>query len=103
MQLFAKQHGAFSSAESAALFIAEDPSLAKAAVIQAGDNYFVWTAIGLTADEIETSDSEGTYRKTFTANTSACGAIGAGKLREVLTETEIAKIKNLEETQEWWK
>ena len=99
LSLFAKQHGAFSTAEAAALFIAEDPSLAKAAVIHAGDNYFVWSAVGLTAEEIETSDYEGTYRKTFSANTSACGAIGAGKLRQVLAETEIAQIKNLEATQ----
>jgi hypothetical protein len=95
LPLFAKQHGAFSTAEAATLFIAEDPSLAKAAVIRAGDNFVVWSAVGLTPEEIETSDSEGTYRKAFSANTSACGAIGAGKLREVLAETEIGQIKNM--------
>ncbi len=99
LPLFAKQHGAFSTAEAATLFIAEDPSLAKAAVIHAGDNYFVWSAVGVTAAEIETSDYEGTYRKTFSANTSACGAVGAGKLRGVLAETEIGQIKNLEAPQ----
>lgn len=95
LPLFAKQHGAFSTAEAATLFIAEDPSLAKAAVIHAGDNYFVWSAVGVTPEEIEISDYEGTYRKAFSANTSACGAVGAGKLREVLAETEIGQIKNL--------
>lgn len=99
LPLFAKQHGAFTTAEAATLFIAEDPSLSKATVIHAGDNYFVWSAVGLTADEIETSDYEGTYRKNFSVNTSACGAIGAGKLREVLAETEIGQIKNLEAPQ----
>ncbi len=98
LQLFAKQHGAFSSSESATLFIAEDPTLAKAAVIKAGDKYLVWTAVGLTENEIDSSESEGTYRKTFRADTSSCGAIGAGKLREVLTQTEIAKINYLDET-----
>ena len=97
LQLFAKQHGAFSSSESATLFIAEDPTLSKAAIIKADDKYLVWTAVGLTESEIDSNVSEGTYRKTFMADTSACGAIGAGKLREVLTQTEIAKIKNLEE------
>ena len=97
LQLFAKQHGAFSSSESATLFIAEDPTLSKAAVIQAGDKYLVWTAVGLTENEIDSSESEGTYRKTFRADTSSCGAIGAGKLREVLTQTEIAKINYLDE------
>ncbi|HJF32820.1 MAG TPA: hypothetical protein K8V56_13740 [Sporosarcina psychrophila] len=97
LQLFAKQHGAFSSSESAALFIAEDPALAKAAVIQANDTYFVWTAVGLTEGEIDSSESEGTYRKAIIVDTSACGAIGAGKLRHALTQTEIAKINYLDE------
>ncbi len=99
LQLFAKQHGVFSTSESAALFIEEDPSLAKAAVIQAGDKYFVWSAVGLVEGEIEITDTVGTYRKAFSADTSACGAVGAGKLREVLAETEIAKIKSLIEGQ----
>ena len=98
LQLFAKQHGAFSSSESATLFIAEDPTLSKAAVIKAGDKYLVWTAVGLTENEINSSESEGTYRKTFRADTSSCGAIGAGKLREVLKQTEIAKINYSDET-----
>ena len=99
LHLFAKQHGAFSSAESAALFIAEDPALSKAVVIKGSDNYYVWTAVGLTEDEIDSNAAEGTFKKAFTAETSACGAIGAGKLREVLTQTEMAKIKNLDEGQ----
>ncbi len=98
LQLFAKQHGAFSSSESATLFIAEDPTLAKAAVIKADNKYLVWTAIGLTEGEIDSNATEGTYRKTFRADTSACGAIGAGKLRGVLTQTEMAKINFSAET-----
>ncbi|WP_342505312.1 hypothetical protein [Sporosarcina sp. FSL K6-2383] len=97
LPLFAKQHGAFSTAEAATLFITEDPALAKAAVIHAGDNYFVWSAVGLTSDEIETSEYEGTYRKAFSVNTLACGAIGAGELQKVLASTEIDQIKNLVE------
>jgi gas vesicle protein len=97
LQLYAKQHGAFSSAESATSFIAEDPSLSKAAVIQSNNKYLVWTAVGLTEEEIIPNESEGTFRKAFTADTLACGAIGAGKLRQVLTETDMAKIKNLDE------
>jgi len=97
LQLFAKQHGAFSSRESATLFIAEDPSLLKAAVIKAADKYLVWSAVGLTENEIDSSASEGTYRKTFRADTSSCGAIGAGKLREVLTQTEMTEINYSDE------
>ncbi|WP_318615186.1 hypothetical protein [Sporosarcina sp. YIM B06819] len=95
LKLFAKQHGVFSSAEAAALFIAEDPSLAKAEVIHAGGNYFVWSAVGLKEGEIETSEYEGTFRKSFSVNIATCGAIGAGKLHEVLAATEMGQIKNL--------
>ncbi|MBE1554571.1 hypothetical protein [Sporosarcina limicola] len=95
LQLFAKQHGVFSTQESAALFIAENPSLSKAAVVQANAHYFVWSAIGLTEDEIEVSKYEGTYRKAFTVDMTSCGAIGAGKLRDIMTETEVSKIKLL--------
>ncbi|NYF25014.1 hypothetical protein [Sporosarcina sp. JAI121] len=100
LQLFAKQHGAFSSAESATLFIAEDPSLTKAAVIHGNDKFYVWTAVGLAENEVVTNAAEGTYLKAFKVETSACGAIGAGKLDEVLAQTEMAKIKNLIEGKE---
>ncbi|KAA0965353.1 hypothetical protein FQ087_03325 [Sporosarcina sp. ANT_H38] len=99
LALFAKQHGAFSSSESATLFIAEDPTLSKAAVIKVDDKFLVWTAVGLLESEIDASSTEGTYRKAFMADTLSCGAIGAGKLREVLSQTEMSKINYLEENQ----
>ncbi|MFD1204002.1 MULTISPECIES: ABC transporter permease [Sporosarcina] len=95
IRLFAKQHGVFSTAESASAFVAEDPTLSKAAVIQAEGQYFVWSAVGLTEDEIEVSEYEGTFRKPFVADTSACTATGAGKLKAALAETDISQIKNL--------
>ena len=93
LRLFAKQHGVFTTADAASQFITEDPSLAKAAVMQVGEKYYVWTAVGLKENDINPSESEGTFRKAFTADTAACGAAGAGKLREVLSETEMAKLK----------
>lgn len=95
LQLFAKQHGAFSTAASASAFIAEDPSLAKAAIVQANEQYFVWSAIGLKEEEIISSANEETYRKAFTMDTLACGAVGAGKLREIVMATEMAEINDL--------
>ncbi|WP_342511089.1 hypothetical protein MKY34_12635 [Sporosarcina sp. FSL K6-1522] len=95
LQLYAKQHGAFSSAAAAAAFIAEDTSLAKAAIIRVDQNYLVWSAVGLAEGEIEVSASEGTFRKAFKANAASCSAMGAGKLQAVLSETDSAKIKSL--------
>lgn len=100
VRLFAKQHGVFTSADAASQFIAEDPSLVKAAVMQVGDKYFVWSAVGLRESDIDTSESEGTFRKAFTADIAACGANGAGKLWEVLNGKELGQIKNLAAVQD---
>ena len=95
LRLFAKQHGVFTATDSAAQFIAEDAALAKAAIVQVNDKYYVWTAIALKENDLDVSESEGTFRKAFNANTEACGASGAGKLWEALNGKEIAEIKNL--------
>lgn len=100
LRLFAKQHGVFTTADAASQFIGEDPTLAKAAVMQVGGKFYVWSAVGLKENDIEPSESEGTFRKAFTADTAACGAAGAGKLREVLNGTEMAQIKNLATAQD---
>ena len=72
LKLFARQHGVFSSSESAATFQAADPSLASAAIIQGdGDSkgkYYIWSSIGLSDAEIMDSDSEETFRKEVTAH-----------------------------------
>lgn len=95
MKMFAKQHGVFSSATAAKEFIAADTTLAKAAVIEADGQFFVWSAVALAEDELIVSEAEGTFRKPFFAETSACSAAGAGKLRKALSETELSQIKIL--------
>lgn len=95
LKLFAKQHGVFSSAASAAVFIAEDAALAKAAVIESQAQFYVWSAVGLDEDEFEVSEAEGSFRKPFYADTSACSAVGAGKLKKALSENALSQIKNL--------
>ncbi|WP_248509061.1 hypothetical protein [Sporosarcina sp. NCCP-2222] len=95
LQLYAKQHGVFSTDQSASAFIAGRPDLSDASVVKAQDQYFVWSAIGLTEQEIDADAAQETYRKPFTVEAAACSASGAGKLKEILAETDIAKIKDL--------
>lgn len=95
LKLFAKQHGVFSSVQSAKDFIAQDVSLAKAAVLQIEGQFYVWSEVGIQEDEIEVSDYEMTFRKPFFVDASSCSNVGAGKLRSVLSETELSKIKVL--------
>ena len=96
LQFFARQHGVFTTPSSAATFIAENPSLASAAVIKAEGQYYVWSAVGLTEAEIMDSEIEETFRKRLVVDTSACSVIGAGELQSVLQATETAKIKTSE-------
>ena len=100
LKLFARQHGVFSSTESAETFLAADPSLASAAIFQGtGDSegkYYIWSSIGLTDMEIMDSDSEETFRKEVTANVGSCEAVDAKLLRDSLVADTVAKIKILE-------
>ena len=95
LKLFAKQHGVFTTAQSAQEFISQDVSLAKAATLEIGGQFYVWSAVGVKEDEIEVSEYEMTFRKPFFAETSSCTSDGAGKLRSALSETELSKIKTL--------
>ena len=95
LELFAKQHGVFTTAQSASDFISQDAGLAKATVLEIGGQFYVWSAVGIKEDEIEVSEYEMTFRKPFFADTSSCSSDGAGKLRGALSETELSKIKIL--------
>ena len=93
LSLVARQHGVYSTLEAARTSIAEDSSLATAAVIYVDNNYYVWSAVGLSESEIMDSESVDSFRKSFIATTTACKVIGAGHIYDVLTTTESAKIK----------
>ncbi len=95
LELFAKQHGVFTTAQAAQDFVTQDAGLGKASILDIGGQFYVWSAIGIQEDEIEVSDSEMTFRKPFFADTSSCSADGAGKLKSALAETELSKIKVL--------
>ncbi|MDS9471330.1 hypothetical protein [Sporosarcina pasteurii] len=95
LALYAKQHGAFTTSVSAATFIAEDPSLSTAAIIQSDGQYFVWSAVGLSEVEIEGILEEGTYKKEFSINPTSCDMVHTTNLWEVLEADDIAKIKQL--------
>ena len=93
LQLFARQHGVFSSSESAATFLAADSSLSSAAIFQIGDKYFIWSSMGLTETEIMDSESDDTFRKAITATVGTCEAVDAKVLRDSLVADTVAKIK----------
>ncbi|WP_438311180.1 hypothetical protein [Sporosarcina sp. FA9] len=93
MQLFARQHGVFTTHISATAFISEEPSLASTAIIKADGQYYVWSAVGLSEAELMNAEIVDTFRKKLIVDTSACVAIGAGKIPDILGETDATKIK----------
>ncbi len=93
LTLYAKQHGVFTTSASAATFMSAEPSLATAAIIQAGGQYYVWSAVGMTESEITTTTQDDAFTKEFAVSTSGCEVIGAEIFREVLQSDTIEKIK----------
>lgn len=45
VQFFARQYGVYSTQEGAAAFMATAPSLNKAAIVQVGEQYFIWGSV----------------------------------------------------------
>ena len=93
IELFARQYGVFTVPRVSCTFCFGEPITCSCAVIKEGEQYFVWTAIGLSEAEIIDSDSEESFKKRFFVNTAACAAVGAGKLESVLSTNDITKIK----------
>lgn len=100
IQLFAKQHGAFSSADAAATFIASEPSLSTSAIIHADNQYFVWSAVGLSEIEITSNLDGDSFKKAFTANTSSCEVVSGEKIRDVLVAQNLNEIQILDNEKE---
>jgi hypothetical protein len=92
INLFARQHGVFSTLASAQTFITENPSIASAAIVQVDAQYFVWSHVGQNANELMNTALEDTYLKEFKSNASACHVVGAGMLQQVLEAEDLSKI-----------
>lgn len=93
LTLYAKQHGAFTTSAAAATFIAEDPSLSTAAIMQVDGQFFVWSAVGLAETEIEEILEADTYKKQFSAEPIACEVVQTDQLWTILKLNDLEKMK----------
>ncbi|MFC4409894.1 hypothetical protein ACFOZY_05515 [Chungangia koreensis] len=92
IQFYALQHGVFTSDASAKEFISTDPALQKAAIIPVADQYFIWSEIGVTEDEVRKEDKTGdTFVKSFRLSGAGCMK-GDIRVPELLKETELQKL-----------
>lgn len=91
-QFYALQHGVFTSEASAKEFISTDPALQKAAIIPAAGQYFIWSEIGVTEDEVKKEVKTGdTFVKSFRLSGSGCTK-GDIRVPELLKETDLQKL-----------
>lgn len=108
VQLFALQHGVFTSDASAKEFISADPALQKAAVVPAAGQYFIWSEIGVTEEEVKKNVKPGeTFVKSFRLSGVSCTK-GDVRVPEFLKETELQKLNfddsvNSEELPAQWR
>ena len=92
--MYAKQHGVFSSSESAASFISES-ALPKAAVVHSENQYYVWSALGVTENEADPGGVEGVFRKAVNVSPLACDSGEGELLRTVLSAQQVSEIQDL--------
>ncbi|REB07177.1 hypothetical protein DVB69_10000 [Sporosarcina sp. BI001-red] len=92
--MYAKQHGVFSSKASATSFIS-DENLAKAAAVHAGDQFYVWSALGLSEMDADPAGEDGAFRKQVTVSPLACDSGEGELLRSVLGASKISEIQDL--------
>lgn len=97
---FAIQHGMFSSYDAATGFLSAQAQLDKAAVVRAGDKYYLWSSIHLTESEARASVVKDTFVKPFTIDAAACPAETSGRLPVLLAGQEAANFKFGDDTKD---
>lgn len=86
-----KQYGMFSSKESAISFMATQPTLEKAAIVQVENQFFVWSDLFL--NDVPTTQTEAlpSFTKNVFVSTSGCEDPKVKKLVNILQEDNISK------------
>ena len=86
-----KQYGMFSSKDSAISFMATQPSLEKAGIVQVENQFFVWSDLFLNDVPTPQSESLPSFNKTVHVSTSGCENPKVKKLINILQEDNISK------------
>lgn len=92
VQFYAVQHGVFTSEAAAKEFMSTDPALQTAAIIPAGDQFFIWSKVGTSEEELKNEPKTGdSFLKGFRLSGSGCSK-GDQRVPELLKETELQKL-----------
>lgn len=96
-QFFAKQHGVFTTAESATALLQSSPAMKSATIIITDSKYYVWSAASVVESEVKIVGSTDSFSKPFRINSSACTEEAMKKLPVYLANPDPAKF-NFEST-----
>lgn len=91
-QFYANQHGVFSSFESANEFVSNFPSLNTSAIIQVGENYYVWSSVSPTKENLAKIDNPSSFVKPFKLSGASCKKTELQQLPTVLKSNDKAKF-----------
>ncbi|MFJ8063140.1 hypothetical protein ACIQYS_00705 [Psychrobacillus sp. NPDC096426] len=86
-----KQYGMFSSKESAISFMATQPSLEKAGIVQVENQFFVWSNLFLNDVPITQTEALPSFTKNLYVSTSGCENPKVKKIINLLQEDNISK------------
>lgn len=98
-QFFALQYGVYSSFESASQFLAEYPTLNKAAIVRVGDQFFVWSKIDNEKIEGATQTEPSSFYKPFVLS-SSCPNQAEKQLPKTLLDPKLLMLDQVTSEQQ---
>lgn len=87
----ARQYGMFSTKESAISFLAVEPSLERAGIVQAEGQFYIWSDLYVNEASAVSSEALPSFVKNFYVSTSACENPKVKNLMTLLTEENLSK------------
>lgn len=91
-EFFANQHGVFSSFDAASEFVSNYPSLNTSAIVEIDKNYYVWSQVTPTKEEIKKVDEPSSFVKPFKLSSDACKKKELQELPKILKSDDKSKF-----------
>lgn len=93
VSLFVKQHGVFSSKESAAEFAGASPSLKDTVIVPAEGQFYIWGAAWLKESDVVLAEKEDAFKKQIRLVPGVCKNDAMENVKKALTIDDLSKIQ----------
>ncbi|MED3660977.1 hypothetical protein NST62_08005 [Ureibacillus sp. FSL K6-8385] len=91
-QFYAKQHGVFSTFEKASEFVYGHSSLNTSAVVEIDGNFYVWSGVATSKDDIVLTEDPPSFVKPFTLSAEGCKKPALKNLPSLLKNDDSLKL-----------